>query len=159
MIPGNEDRRPSHRRRASWHLVTGEFPPQPGGVSDYCMLLAEALASAGEEVHVWAPAASGPPRTGPVVVHRLTSSFGLQGLKELGSGLDAIPGPRRIFVQYVADAFGFRAMNLPFSLFISRRTEDIVWVMFHEYAYVTGWDKSPRQNLRGWVTSWMAALL
>ena len=38
-----------------WHIITGEYPPQPGGVSDYTRLVAEGLAAAGDAVTVWAP--------------------------------------------------------------------------------------------------------
>src|SRR5947209_3461982 len=40
-----------------WHLVTGEYPPRPGGVGDYSALLAAGLAAAGGEVHVWTASA------------------------------------------------------------------------------------------------------
>ncbi len=39
----------------SWHLLTGEYPPQPGGVSDHTWQVSEGLARAGCAVHVWAP--------------------------------------------------------------------------------------------------------
>src|SRR6266850_5202914 len=95
------------RGRTSWHIITGEFPPQPGGVSDYCSQLTAALSAAGEEVHVWAPpVAATTARSDGVQVHRLSSRFGLGSLKQLSAGLDASPPPRRLFVQYVADAFG-----------------------------------------------------
>ena len=38
-----------------WHIITCEYPPQIGGVSDYTKLVAEGLAEAGDEVHVWGP--------------------------------------------------------------------------------------------------------
>ena len=38
-----------------WHILTGEYPPQPGGVSDYSRMVAHGLAAAGDEVVVWAP--------------------------------------------------------------------------------------------------------
>ncbi|MBI3450694.1 MAG: glycosyltransferase family 4 protein [Acidobacteria bacterium] len=120
----------STRRRASWHFITGEYPPQVGGVSDYCARHAEALAGRGHEVHVWAPPAkSGGPDPAGVTVHRLPDRFGPAGLVYLGEGLDALPPPRRLFVQYVANAFGSRAMNLRFCLWLSRRRENRVWVM------------------------------
>jgi Glycosyl transferases group 1 len=37
-----------------WHLLTGEYPPDCGGVGDYTASLADALSAAGDEVHVWA---------------------------------------------------------------------------------------------------------
>ena len=44
-----------------WHLVTSEYPPDIGGVSDYTAQLARALAGAGDEVHVWCPGEARPP--------------------------------------------------------------------------------------------------
>src|SRR5262249_13522359 len=39
----------------AWHVLTGEYPPQAGGVSDYTFLLAQSLAAAADTVTVWAP--------------------------------------------------------------------------------------------------------
>jgi hypothetical protein len=36
-----------------WHLITAEYPPQSGGISDYSHLIATGLAAEGETVHVW----------------------------------------------------------------------------------------------------------
>jgi hypothetical protein len=38
-----------------WHMITGEYPPQAGGVSDYSRVVARGLAAAGDTVHVYAP--------------------------------------------------------------------------------------------------------
>jgi len=61
----------------TWALITGEYPPQPGGVGDYTRLVAAGIASVGGEVHVWAPAVpEAPACTDPgVVVHRLPGHF------------------------------------------------------------------------------------
>jgi hypothetical protein len=39
-----------------WHVLTGEYPPREGGVSDYTQLVAHGLVAAGDAVDVWAPA-------------------------------------------------------------------------------------------------------
>jgi len=147
-------------RPRSWHLITGEYPPLPGGVGDYTFHLARELAALGDEVHVWAPPAQ---REAPilpgVLVHRLRSHFGAGSLSELGAGIDQCPPPRQLFIQYVAGAFGFRAMNLPFCLWVRRRRGDPVWVMFHEYAYSIGWDLKLGLNLLGVVTRLMGRIL
>ena len=60
-----------------WAILTGEYPPQSGGVSDYTRLVAEGLAAVGDEVAVYAPPQGhrpglgpsrgpGPPAAGPV---------------------------------------------------------------------------------------------
>ena len=36
----------------SWHLITCEYPPDIGGISDHTAQLASGLAAAGDEVHV-----------------------------------------------------------------------------------------------------------
>jgi len=59
------------RSPATSHLITGEYPPQSGGVSDYSYLVATGLAKASEKVHVWAPWVDDPTR------RRLLASAGL----------------------------------------------------------------------------------
>src|SRR5258706_15654719 len=79
--------------KARWVLITGEYPPEPGGVSDYSRLVARGLAAAGDEVHVWAPAASqslpGPSEPG-VAVHRLPGKFRRRGLENLDPSLNRL---------------------------------------------------------------------
>jgi glycosyltransferase involved in cell wall biosynthesis len=149
--------------RSAWHLVTGEYPPDPGGVADYTEAVAEALADTGAEVHVWStgiePDAVSQP--GGVRVHRVAGRFGPSGLARLDRELDHFPGPRRILIQYVPHAFGCRAMNLPFAAWAlsrSLRRRDDVRVMFHEVAFP--WVRRPLQhNLIAAVNRAMAAVL
>ncbi|AKJ00498.1 glycosyltransferase involved in cell wall biosynthesis [Archangium gephyra] len=144
----------------SWHLLTGEFPPQPGGVSDYTWQVAEGLARAGCAVHVWAP---GEPREtlAPegVTVHRLPEGYAVRGLKRLEHELERLPGPKRLVVQYVPHAFGYKAMNVPFALWLARRRRDEVWMFFHEVCFPWGWKLPWRHNVLGAVTRAMAALV
>ena len=62
-------------------ILTGEYPPQSGGVSDYTRLVVEGLAAVGDEVAVYArPQAIGPETATPgVQVFRLPDRFGLRG--------------------------------------------------------------------------------
>src|SRR5580704_14787370 len=39
----------------AWHIITCEYPPLTGGVSDYTFQVAGGLAAQGDEVHVWHP--------------------------------------------------------------------------------------------------------
>jgi glycosyltransferase involved in cell wall biosynthesis len=119
-----------------WHLITGEFPPQPGGVGDYTRRLAGGLAEAGEEVHVWTPA-SLPEAISfdGVAVHRVPGEFGLRWLRALDQGLAAHPGERAILVQYVPHMYGWKAMNLAFCWWLVKQRGRNVFVMFHEVAY------------------------
>ncbi len=143
-----------------WAIITGEYPPKPGGVSDYSRILARALAAAGDDVHVWAPAFAGEPQqdTG-FIVHLLQGGFGLSGLAQLGRELDALPGPYRILVQYVPHTYGWKAMNLPFCLFLWTRRRTPVWVMFHETAVALTWSQPLHHNVLGFVTQLMAAVV
>lgn len=140
-----------------WHIITGEYPPQPGGVSDYTRLVAAALAEAGDEVSVWAPRwAEGEAADAGVSVRRLPSHFGPRSLAILDRELARRPG--RILVQYVPHAFGMKAMNLPFCAWLySRRRRDIA-VMFHEVNFPIRRGQPARHNALGLVTCAMAAL-
>jgi glycosyltransferase involved in cell wall biosynthesis len=140
----------------AWHLITGEYPPQWGGVSDYSRLIARELATTGDQVHVWAPPCDTPSPADPtVVVHRLPDHFGLRSLRILDSALKTAPTSARILVQYVPHAFGWRAMNVPFCLWLRRRRQP-VWVMFHEVAYPWEKGQSWRHRLLAIVTARMA---
>ncbi|MFL5350710.1 MAG: glycosyltransferase family 4 protein, partial [Hyalangium sp.] len=94
----------------AWHLLTGEYPPQPGGVSDYTRLIARELARRGLEVHVWAPGKAGETREEGVTVHRAPGLFTPAGLIRLSRGLERCRAPRRLLLQYVPHAFGLKAM-------------------------------------------------
>jgi glycosyltransferase involved in cell wall biosynthesis len=146
-----------------WQIVTGEYPPQPGGVSDYTRLVARALVLAGDRVDVWAPPcaskAGSSERDSGVSVRRLPDHYGPRSLRVLDRELDALPGPRRLLVQYVPHAFGWKAANLPFCWWLRSRRDDFVWIMFHEVAYPVGSEYSARENALGVVTRWMAAVV
>lgn len=119
-----------------WHFITGEYPPQPGGVSDYTRLVASALAAAGDPVHVWCPHfdTSGFEDSG-VIVHRELGAMAPRDLLRAGRMLNEFPGPRRLLVQWVPHAFGFRSANLPFSFWLWNRAsahKDRLEVMIHE---------------------------
>lgn len=123
---------------ARWHILTGEYPPQPGGVSDYTGLVAAGLAAAGAEVHVWAPPAVGDtPEPPGVRVHREAGAWGPADLRRLDTALDAAPGPRRLLVQYAPNAWGRKGLNLGFGRWLRRRRAagDAVWLMVHEVRY------------------------
>jgi glycosyltransferase involved in cell wall biosynthesis len=119
-----------------WHLITSEYPPQPGGVSDYTQLVAEGLTAAGDEVHVWCPSAAGEPTIGNgVVVHPEPGRFGISDLQTVGRLLDEFESPRRLLVQWVPHGYGYRSMNLPFCLWLWKRAKlkhDRIEIMVHE---------------------------
>ena len=145
--------------RPDWHILTGEYPPTPGGVSDYTRNLACALAAGGERVHVWAPARGGLLEDPQVSTHPLRHGFMPAGLRELSRVLDVQRRPRRLLLQYVPQAFGWKGMNLPFCAWLAARRKDELWVMFHEVAVGVSRRAPWRHNALGVVTQTMASLL
>ena len=142
-----------------WHVITGEYPPQPGGVSDYTRLVCDGLASAHNTVHVWAPADGlRSSIDGSIKVHRLPGRFGTRALRMLADAIHATPGCS-ILVQYVPHAYGFRAMNVQFCLWLRAIRRSGLKVMFHEVAFPVSATQSCRQNALGAVTSIMARLV
>jgi glycosyltransferase involved in cell wall biosynthesis len=147
---------------SSWHILTGEYPPQTGGISDYTYAVASKLAEDGSEVHIWAPPAPGlTPDVPGVTVHRAAGSWSRADLNALDDGLDRFPAPRRLVVQYTPNAFLKKGMNVGFCRWLLRRRRrgDNVWVMFHEVRYtpVPG-DRLARRMLVP-VQSWMVRTL
>jgi glycosyltransferase involved in cell wall biosynthesis len=144
---------------AEWHLVTGEYPPQAGGVSDYTWLLAKGLAEAGDAVEVWAPFCQGRPTSVPgVTVHRLPGHFGPRALAQLGTALSRRSGGR-LLVQYVPHMYGWKAMNLAFCSWLLLRCPVSPWVMFHEVAFPVRAGQPLRHNVLGAVQHAMASLV
>jgi glycosyltransferase involved in cell wall biosynthesis len=142
-----------------WNIVTGEYPPTPGGVADYTQLVACALADAGDDVHVWAPSAAGAcDFADGVRVNRLPDHFGPRGIGELSRGL-ARRGDARTLLQYAPHAFGLRAMNLPLCLWLWARMRGDLTVMFHEVAYPLQKHQPLKHNALGAVQNAMAAVV
>jgi glycosyltransferase involved in cell wall biosynthesis len=138
-------------------ILTGEYPPQPGGVSDYTRLVARELAGTGDEVHIWAPtfADTTPPLDG-VVVRRLSDHFGWRGLAHLRA---ALRNGDRLLVQYVPHMYGCRGMNLPLCLWLRYACPVPPWVMFHEVAFPVLPGQSLRHRMLALVQRRMAALV
>jgi glycosyltransferase involved in cell wall biosynthesis len=147
---------------SSWHIFTGEYPPQPGGVSDYTALIAAGLTDDGCHVDIWCPKGAEQPDEAPdEQVHRMPLAFGIRGLFALNRALHQWALPRILLVQYVYNAFGWRGMNVPFCLWLLLRRfwhGDDVRVMFHEPYFSFG-RQTLRRNVLALVTHVMAALL
>jgi glycosyltransferase involved in cell wall biosynthesis len=142
-----------------WCIVTCEYPPLPGGVSDHTYALANALAAAGDVVDVWCPPALGQlPATPGVSVHVLPSHFKRDALRVLEPALHALPADTRLLVQYVPTGYGVWMMNLPFAwlLFGLRRRGFDLYV--HEVAMPVRRGQSVRRNIAGCVHGVMAWL-
>ena len=145
----------------TWHLVTGEYPPAAGGVSDYSRLVAGGLAEAGDAVHVWCPNAAGSDAdVAGVQVHRIAGAWSAADLHRLDRELDAIPGEKKLLLQWVPHAYGKRSLNVRFCRWIRRRARagDVLGVMVHE-AGLAFREGTVRQDLGAAVHRLMLALL
>lgn len=142
--------------RQRWCVVTCEYPPLEGGVSDHTHHLVAALAAQGDQVDVWCPPApatdDAEPARAPdiagVTVHVLPSRFGLGAISLLRRELRALPPDARVLVQWVPTAFGWRMMNLPFALMLLRLPGRRLELYVHE----VGWDigrETARRALAG----------
>ena len=160
------DSKPDSKKEQSvrfcWHVITSEYPPQPGGVSDYTYGVAVGLAAEGDQVHVWCPAyLSAQPQAEGVVVHRELGAITPTKLRRVGQQLDRFPAPRRILVQWVPHGFGYRSMNVQFCLWILGRSlfhRDHVEIMVHE-AFLAFWEGTWKQDLAAAIHRLMTSIL
>ena len=118
----------------TWHILTGEYPPEPGGVAGYTAAVAHALHRAGDTVHVWTSGTAGTVG-GAVHVHRVFGDFSRHGLAAGGRLLDSAAGGGRLLVQWVPHAFARNGVNLRLPRWLydrrARRGEEMD-VMLHE---------------------------
>ena len=148
----------------TWHILTGEYPPQAGGVADYTRLVAHGLAGAGREVHVWTAPAGDDGLAEPglgVTVHRDAGLWSAADLRRLDARLDAFAAPRRLLVQYTPNAWGRRGLNLGFCRWLERRARggDEVVAMVHEAIYDWRFGDRPRRLVLAAVHRLMLASL
>lgn len=146
-------------------MLTGEYPPQCGGVGDYTQHLAHALRDQGEHIHIWCPQrdmayAGQDAPDNKIQVSPIKNLFTASGRRQLERRLDQFPGPRILLVQYVPNALGMRGVNLPFCYWLLRRSRlgDDVRVMFHEPYFYFSWQK-PWRNALAVIQRVMAGIL
>jgi glycosyltransferase involved in cell wall biosynthesis len=145
--------------RGRWCVVTCEYPPLDGGVSDHTFHLVATLAAQGDVVDVWCPPApaqpdGAEPPSAPeipgVTVRVLPSHFGPRAIRLLRRELRTLPADTRVLVQWVPTAFGWRMMNLPFALMLFGLPGRRLDLFVHE----VGWDvgrETARRALAGIV--------
>jgi glycosyltransferase involved in cell wall biosynthesis len=129
----------------TWQILTGEYPPQSGGIADYTQMIARGLAARGDEVHVWAVASPGGAGPGGdeveapgLTIHRRVTSWSRDDFRSIGRAIDRHEAPRRILVQFAPNLFGYRGMNPHLAGWLAgrRRAGDATRVMFHEVMYI-----------------------
>lgn len=144
-----------------WHLVTPEFAPRGGGVGDYTRLVADGLAEAGDEVHVWCPPVGELSAPTLAAIHHELGAIRPSDLRRVGRRLDAFSKPRHLLVQWVPHGYGCRSMNLPFCAWLwwrARVRGDRVDIMVHE-PYLAFWEHRWRHAAVALVHRLMTALL
>jgi len=148
------------RSSAPIHIVTPEYPPAIGGVADYTRQIAQGLAAAGEEVHVWCPGRRPDEIDPSVVVHAELGRFGRSDLDRMDALLNQYPAPRRLLVQWVPHGYGFRSMNLPFCVWLWHRAHagDRIELMVHEPS-LAFWEGNWRQAAAASIHRIMTAVL
>jgi len=141
-----------------WHLVTPEYPPLLGGVSEHSRVLADAAAQRGREVHVWTRNGAFP--APHVDVHTALGAFSPADLARTDADLDRFPGPREILVQWVPHGFGYRGMNVHFPRWVASRAAkgDRVDVIVHE-PFVDYFGGSLTQPARAIVQRYMTRMV
>jgi glycosyltransferase involved in cell wall biosynthesis len=114
------------------HIITSEYPPIMGGVSEHSRIVAQAAAAEGYDVHVWT-AVSGN-ESPNVHVRPALGDFSAASLRNADAALNAWAPPRRLVVQWVPHGYGCKGLNVTFSRWIRRRAlaGDRIDVIVHE---------------------------
>lgn len=86
-------------------LITGEYPPLPGGVGDYTRELARALQARGHTVAVWTDRRGEGDANSPVPVYRVVRRWDPSAWRDLGRSLRPWR-PDAVLLQYQAAAYG-----------------------------------------------------
>ena len=137
-----------------WHIITCEYPPQVGGVSDYTALLSQALRDEGQPVHVWAPG-SEETSSAESHVHRVLGNFDSASLAHTDELLDQYPSPRTLLVQWVPHGYGRRSMNIGFCRWLAKRVRhrgDLLQLMVHEpFLEFRGIRQSAAASVHRWM--------
>lgn len=151
----------------TWHIITGEYPPVAGGVSDYCHAVATGLANAGDEVHVWCPTTAAQSHAVDeadvargVHVHAIAGSWRGVDRARVDEAMDRIAGEKHLLVQWVPHAFGARSLNVGVCRWLRARAGrgDVLDVMVHEPGLGFG-EGALRHNAAAAVHRLMLALL
>jgi glycosyltransferase involved in cell wall biosynthesis len=150
----------SVRSPERWCIITCEYPPLSGGVSDHTYLLARALTESGDVVDIWtAPGESPPPDMPGVTVHVLPSLFGFDALRMLRRVLRDLPAETRVLVQYVPTGYGWRMMNVGFALLLYSQRARGLEIYFHEVGFRIRDETRLRRKFAGvvhLVMNWLA---
>lgn len=132
-------RQPASRRLPDGrhlHVLTPEYPPEVGGVSDYVTTACAEIRDLGHGLTIWCPAVTSGPRESSrgLRIEEVAGGYEWAGLRELNRRLKASMAPRRLLVQWVPHGFGYRSLNVLFCLWVWWRSicGDTVEIVLHE---------------------------
>jgi glycosyltransferase involved in cell wall biosynthesis len=117
------------------HIIIGNGTSKAGGMCAHMALLADGLAEAGQEVHVWQPEETELGAGSAVKIHKTLGTLLPGDFGRTGRALRDFPGPRRLLVYWVPHAYGFKSLNVPFCIWIWIRSawhKDRVELMVQE---------------------------
>jgi glycosyltransferase involved in cell wall biosynthesis len=118
------------------HIVTGNGTLLVGGMSAHMTMLADGLAEASREVHVWQPEKTQlGTQSAAVEIHPTLGRLSIGDFLRTGRALRGFPYPRRLLVYWVPHAYGYKSMNVPFCIWIWVRStwhKDRVELMVQE---------------------------
>jgi glycosyltransferase involved in cell wall biosynthesis len=140
------------------HLITCEYPPLMGGVSEHSRVLAQTAAAAGYDVQVWT-GANGAGSNG-IRIRPDLGDFSAAALERADAALNACAAPRRLIVQWVPHGYGQRGLNVGFSRWLRRRARagDRIDLIVHE-PFMDFFGSSWRQPVMGLVQRYMTWML
>jgi glycosyltransferase involved in cell wall biosynthesis len=134
--------------------------PSLGGVADHSEHLAKGLRTAGDDAVVFAPAPAAARTSEDKNVVAIPEMFLPAGLSKLADLISELPRPRRVLVQYVAQSFGMRSMNLFAATRLAKLgRSEAVDVLFHEVAVIREEGDPLKHLLLEVVTKRMAAMV
>jgi glycosyltransferase involved in cell wall biosynthesis len=140
------------------HLITCEYPPVIGGVSEHSRVIAEAAAAEGYDVHVWTAQRGADARR--IHVRPSLGDFSAAALAEADAALNLWRTPRRLVVQWVPHGYGRKGLNVGFSRWLRRRARsgDRIDLIVHEpfIDFFGGSWRQPAAALIQRYMTWMA---
>lgn len=138
-------------------LVSGEYPPQKGGVADYTFQVAEGLRKHGAtvEVIVFCEART-PPEKDTYFVGRALNPISFNRASRI---IERVARDCVVIVQYVPQMYGLKGMNLPWVLWLCRLKASRIWVMFHEVQVASPKGSPWKHRLLAYITHDMARRL
>ncbi len=151
---------PRRIESVKWLIISGEYPPQPGGISDYTKMVADGLRAAGDQVEVCTPSAGRrSDEADEIRIVELSGRFGPRAIRELNACVTKMGMDVHLLIQYEPHAFGWRALNVPFCVWLRSLRRYPISVIFHEIAYPFARNQPVAHNALAAVNRVMALIV